>query len=84
MTIVNALLVEVVGAELFTQNDLAQLRETLAVVAPLPVELYVRARLEAVLGTETSMSYQDMLQTLRIRSQQVNIDELKAILRDLN
>jgi hypothetical protein len=76
-------LIEVVGSELFSQSHLAELRETLAAVAPLPVELYVHAKLEAVLGTDAPMAYKDLLHTLRTRSQDSNRDEFEAVIRDL-
>lgn len=61
------LLFEVVGPRLFIDLDLVDLKGSLAVQGS-PAKVFVRSRLESLVGDEEFRSFEDLLQTFRSRN----------------
>jgi uncharacterized hydrophobic protein (TIGR00271 family) len=62
------LLFEVKGPQEFSEQHLEDLRGVLAMESDRPIQVYVRAHIEAVLGTDDNISYEELLLRLRERS----------------
>jgi hypothetical protein len=63
------LLLEVKGPQKFSERHLDNLRWVLAMEVDRPIQLYVKARFEAVLGTDDNISYEALLLRRRERSE---------------
>jgi hypothetical protein len=63
------LLFEVKGSQEFSEQHLEDLRGVLAMESDRPIQVYVRAHIEAVLGTDDNISYEELLLRLRERSE---------------
>ena len=66
-------LFEINGPKAFEQQDLDELRHALVSEIGIPIKVYVRARIENVLGPETPMSFNDLLHSLYERSKSENL-----------